>query len=70
MPIMLPFNKCLLLALIRRTWIIDFLLVDSDGAESLGKQSMLRLQWVIMASIMASNVPDGLLKRSIKLEAI
>ena len=43
MPIMLPSNKCLLLALIRRAWIIDFPLIDSDGAESLGKRSMLRL---------------------------
>ena len=43
MPIMLPFNKCLLLTLIRRAWIIDFLLMGSDGAKSLGTEAMLRL---------------------------
>ena len=36
MSIMLPFNKCLLLTLIKRAWIIDFPLMGSDGAESLG----------------------------------
>ena len=45
-------------------------LMGSDGAESLSKQSMICLQWVIMASVMASNVPDGLLKWLIKLETI
>ena len=44
--------------------------MSSDGGESLGKPSMLHLKWVIMASIMASNLPDGLLERFIKLEAI
>ena len=49
MPIMLPFNKCLLLTLIRRAWIIDFSLMDSGGAaESVGTE-------VIDASSLVSN---------------
>ena len=51
MLIMLPFNKCLLLTLIRRAWTIDFPLMRRDGAESLG-----------IEVIVAANVPDGLLK--------
>ena len=31
-------STCLLLALIRRTWNVDFPLMGSDGGESLGKQ--------------------------------
>ena len=41
MLIMLPSDKLLLLALITRAWIIDFPLMHSDGAESLGKRLML-----------------------------
>ena len=40
MPIMLPSNKCLLLALIRRAWIIDFSLMGSDSVESLGTEAI------------------------------
>ena len=58
-----------LLALLRKVWIIDFPLMG-DGGESLGKTLMLHLYWIIMASVKASNVPDGLLEWSIKLEAI
>ena len=31
------YATCLLLALIRRAWVIDFPLMGSDGADSLGK---------------------------------
>ena len=41
----------------KKAWIIDFPLMGSNGAESLGKRLML----VIMASVMASNVPGDLL---------
>ena len=41
MLIMLPFNKCLLLTLIRRVWIIDFPLMGSNGAESLGTEAII-----------------------------
>ena len=40
MSIMLPFNKCLLLTSIRRAWIIDFLLMGSDGADSQGTEAI------------------------------
>ena len=40
MLIMLPFNKCLLLALIRRVWIIDFPLMGRDEAKSLGTEAI------------------------------
>ena len=39
MPIMLPFNTCLLLTLIKRVWIIDFPLMSSDGAKCLGTEA-------------------------------
>ena len=47
-----------------------FVVMGSDGAESLGKLSMLHdiniLWWVIMTSVMASDIPDSLFKPSIK----
>ena len=52
-----------------------FVLMGSNGAENLGKPSMhasqhqRNLWWVIMAGVMASDIPDGLFKLSIKLEA-
>ena len=46
MPIMLPLNKCLLLTLVRRMWIIDFPLMGSNGAESLGTEAIDALSLV------------------------
>ena len=40
-------NKCLLLALMIKVWIIDFTVMGSNDAESLGKPSMLHNMGVI-----------------------
>ena len=69
MLIILPYYA--ILALMRKVWIIDFplVLMGSNDGESLGNPLMLH-DINYMASIMAPNVPYGLLEWLIKLEAI